>query len=161
MLLLGNLKPGVFMNAFKCLITVMLAAPIMAFAQDATYCYKATTAVPSSVPSVLCLEKISLGPVNTLSIISRDGSVPAEVEVTKFSRHTQEKFAFVAESVIVDESGPTHCSAALNATLTIAGSSLMNTIYPDRLNVSVSLKISNDVCHHDPMPEVISYVLVK
>lgn len=150
------------MNAFKCLITVMLAAPIMAFAQDATYCYKATASVPSSVPSVVCLEKIfPANTDNTLSIVSRDGSLPSEIEITKFSRHTEERYAFVAEEMIVNESGPTHCSASLQATLTIAGSSLMSTIYPDRLNISVKIKASNDVCHHDPMPEVVSYVLVK
>lgn len=149
------------MKTLRFIVLLTLVSPSISFGQLVNYCYKATAPVPEFVPTEFCLSRIyESGIDNTLEIESYHGSMPSKVLMTQFSRHTEERFAFVSETEIL-RNWEMNCSYGVIATLNIKGQSLMQTIYPDRLDISVSYRESRDTCHHEPMAIIVPYTLVK
>ncbi|AUN96969.1 hypothetical protein DOM21_16895 [Bacteriovorax stolpii] len=140
------------------LIAFLLAMPALAFG---TTCYKAETATPYKVPSVLCLESIVDGTTyNQLDVVSLDGSFPAALKITETSRHNEDRLNFKAEAVLVDiwESG---CGDGISAKLNVKGQLAYGEISAESLAVSVDTEVTNDTCHSHPWSETINYKLVK
>lgn len=140
------------------ILAVILAVPTLSFANGATICYQATQAVPSRVPSLLCLEGISeSAQANTLQIDSRNASIPSAVTITKFSRHNEDRYSFVAEAMILNESDGSFCARTTRATLKIAGESTSGVIDPANLAVSVEVESNPDTCNVGTFTDEFSY----
>lgn len=136
---------------------VLFSLPVISFAA----CYKADTAVPSQIESVLCLENITESiKANTLEVISADGSFPAELTITSFSRHNEERYAFTIEGLIHDEwnSG---CSDGVSANAIIKGKNNYGVVDVKALDISVEITTTNDTCHSQGWAETVHYSLVK
>lgn len=139
----------------------LLAMPLIASASESTVCYQATKRVPKAVPSILCLDGIHESALqNVLQIDSRDGSMPESTKITRLSRQNEDRYSFSAEASLVDD-WQSYCGHGLKAYLNIEGESETGSIRADRLNVSVSVMESNDVCHFEPPYEMIPYVMIS
>jgi hypothetical protein len=155
------------MSSFKLsakltlIVASLLVMPLMASASASTVCYQATKRVPNAVPSVLCLDGIYESALqNVLQIESRDGSMPESIKVTRLSRHNEDRTSFSAEALLVND-WQYSCGYGLKAYLKIDGESETGFIRADRLNVSVGVMESNDVCHFEPPYEMIPYVKIS
>ena len=140
------------------LIAFLLAMPALAFG---TTCYKAETATPYGVPSVLCLEAIVDGATyNQLDVVSADGSFPAALTITDSSRQNENKLTFKSEAVLVNvwESG---CGEGILAKVNVKGRLIYGEINAEELTVSVDTSVTNDTCHSRPQQSTINYNLVK
>jgi hypothetical protein len=141
----------------KTLIVTFLAVPFLAFTQETTTCYKANVAIPSSVPSIFCLESIyETSEADVLVIDSKDHSLPGVVSIKKFSRHNEDRYSFTAEKVITDirDSG---CGYSVWAVLRIEGFSNVGQISTNELAISVDLETTNDNCQTRTISEKIIY----
>jgi hypothetical protein len=141
--------------------TTLLALPAFASASESTVCYQATKRVPKTVPSVMCLDGIYESALQgVLQIDSRDGSLPESVKITHLSRHREDRYNFTAETSLVDKWDST-CGYGIKAYLQIQGEAETGFIRADRLNLSVSIMESKDVCHFEPPYETIPYVKIS
>jgi hypothetical protein len=141
------------MKSFKMFIMAVVATPFLALSANASVCYQATSAVPALVPKVICLTTVLES--NTPGKLIVNGE---EAEISVFSRKNEDKYSFTAEQVFIDESSSI-CGSATKATLVLQGQSVRGEIQVSK--VSASIKVTNDSCHYDPMPEVIEYAVIK
>ena len=142
----------------KFAIALLIAMPLIA---NAGSCYKATTSVYGDIPAVMCLDSIqTTATENVLFVNSPDRSFPAILDITKTSRHNEDRLNFTAEVVLADvwNSG---CGDGFKATLKVESEMTYGLIYADYLNVSIETESTNDTCHSQPQTEVIKYELVK
>jgi hypothetical protein len=146
---------------FLSLAVVLISLPVMSFAATRSACYKADKAVPNEIESILCLENISDSvKADIFSVISSDGSFPAEMNVTSITRHNEERFAFTIEGLIHDEwnSG---CSDGVSANAIIKGKDDYGFVDVRALDITVEITTTNDTCHSEGTTETVHYTLVK
>lgn len=145
---------------FKSAIAMLIAVPVISFAQVNTQvCYEATS--PSAqAPKELCLVSIAeSAQTSKLEVVSGDINMPEKLSVTSISRHNEDRYAFKATAPIAQEFDNS-CGEAFSTTLNVEGKSEYGSISRDALKISVELWTTNDHCHNtDGWTETIQYKL--
>lgn len=148
---------------FKIFAASLIALSFSAFAQETTYCFKATARVPRPAPQVVCLESIYNGYEHGIfRIDSKNHSLPQKIDVLEIRKHNEDRFKFTAESLLLDwNERPNHCGDALELIWKFAGESQNEFIDPKTLKISLDMRESNDPCHFEGYESTVVYELVK
>ncbi len=140
-------------------IALMSLLPMAAF--GGTTCYKATSNVPDKVPATLCLEGIvESNTGRDLVVVSLNKSFPADLMITEFSRHNEDRINFSAKGVIANINEGT-CGYSFSANVIVKSEIAYGLINPKVLKITVETSEETDNCHSYPQEEVITYELVK
>lgn len=149
----------------KLFALITLLAPMMAHAgpEDHTpgAVYMATTNAPSEL-SFLTLDTVRISDDETKMIIEvRYGNFFGEFNVTRASRHNEDRMHYTAEKVLFNKwnSG---CGEGENATAVVdAMDEHAFGISPKALDITVTYTYTVDTCHSRPQTQVIKYKLVQ
>ncbi len=146
-------------------LVALVALPLIAVAgpedrQFAT-CFKATSVVPNSLQSTVCLDSAQLTNDNShLELSGYIDGLPSNLEVKSLITLSENKHQFIAEATLINiwETG---CGYGELAIVKIIGISEKGTQYaeinPSKLNISIAYSSTNDTCHSRPMSQTFNY----
>lgn len=138
-----------------------LILPLLPFFAHAQTCFQTTSAVPATVPSVVCLEKIVRdGKAATLTVVGTDQRMVRELTITDLAYENPFTSIFQAEANWTKDMDPA-CGPITVSTLKVTGLLVDGSAAANTLTITAEISASPDVCHIKRETSSVPYKMVQ